>query len=186
MAQVNGRNGRGVTITGDKEDELKAQLDSYYKNSTTAEQLLDSVAAKTITLSNTTGKPRIEDAKVLLFWHEEKKTGLHHYDIKELGESALFELKNLLNHSRFNGVTAPSFLDFGLLKAKIEAESTIFIVDILKDLKKARNYTPSAWGTRQIAQLGGRSGAAAQTHVANTPHDSLQRFGNCPSAQIDR
>jgi hypothetical protein len=170
-------NGTGVAISGHDEDLLKTQLESYYPqdNSMTAHALLELAAAKTITLSNGIGKPRVEGTALFLFWREQKKTGVHQYDVKELGESALFEIKNLLNKARFDTVSAPTILDFGLIKAKIEAESTVTIVKILKELQAGGlKYTPSAWGKRQIEKLGGRTGAAAEEHVANTPHASDQ------------
>lgn len=172
-------NRTGVTINGPRKDELKTQLESYYANQQhrAARKLLDLVAANTITLSDATDKPRIEGGKVLLFWHEQKADRIHHYNIKELGESALFELKNLLNKPRYTGVCAGKvFLNFGLAKAKLEAESTVTIVKILGELRTSGLlYKPSAWGLKQITEVGGKTGDAAQVHVANTTHDSSQR-----------
>jgi hypothetical protein len=174
MARVKGSK---VTLTGHREDELKTQLETYYDHSATAEKLLNAASAKTVQISNTTGKPRNEGGKVLLFWSEQKKDGLHQYGIKELAESCLFELKNLLNQPRFTqaGKGKPIPI-YGLARAKVEAESTLTIVKILQELKSAPrlNYTPSAWGERQIEKLGGRTGDVAAEHIASTPHDSSQ------------
>jgi len=169
--------GSKVTLTGHREGELKTQLEAWYGNdkSATATTLLDATSANTVDISNTTGKPRTEGGKVLLFWSEKKKNDVHQYDVPELAESCLFELKNLLNMPRFKlaGLGKP-LPTYGLEKAKIEAESTVTIVKILKELEVSLNYVPSAWGKRQIEQLGGRTGDVAAQHIASTPHDSSQ------------
>ena len=170
--------GSKVTLTGHKEDNLKTQLEIYYDHSATAKNLLNEASAMTVEISNTTGKPRNEGRKVLLFWSEQKKgRRVHNYSIKELAELCLFELKNLLNQPRFKqaGKGKPIPI-YGLARAKVEAESTLTIVKILQELKSASglNYTPSAWGKKQIKQLGGRTGVAAAEHIASTPHDSDQ------------
>jgi len=169
--------GSKVTLTGHREGELKTQLETWYGNdkSATATTLLDATSANTVDISNTTGKPRTEGGKVLLFWSEQKKNDLHQYDIEELAESCLFELKNLLNATRFRQAgIGRSLITYGLEKAKIEAESTVTIVKILKELEASLNYVPSDWGKRQIEQLGGRTGDIAAQHIASTPHDSSQ------------
>jgi hypothetical protein len=168
-------NDNGITINGHNEDSLRSQLEKYYTKSSTAKSLLDQSANKKIELSNGIGKPRKEGSMVFLYWEENKKTGLHQYGPEELGETALFELKNLLNKPQFDQVRAPTFLEYGLKKAKIESESTLMIVTILKELQNSSiAYVPSAWGKKQIDELGGRTGNAAKEHIANTPHDSSQ------------
>ena len=169
----------GFTINGHREDEIKTQLEYYMDHSQTALDLLDAASTKSALASNEIGKIRKQDGNVLLFWRALRRgqDEAHELGIKELSESCLFEIKNLMNSNIFLtaglGKPVPAY---GLARAKVEAESTVMIVKVLNEIsaRTSPQYVPSAWGTKQIKELGGRTGDLAAVHVAGTPHDSKE------------
>jgi hypothetical protein len=164
-----------VKVNGVRETEIAGQLEFYYANSNTALKLMNDCGARGLNLKvqATGGTCICTSAKeVDLFWD------VCHNNVKEISESALFEMNNSLNYDKKKGIdrklafNSLSLLEYGYEFAVHESPSTTLVHKVLTEL--ASKYRPSTWGLKQkmTQQAATNMGIGIKRVFANAKQDA--------------
>lgn len=144
MPKITGTN---VDITGTEAGNLATKLKWFKDNDSTAEDIIDTASNNflKIEVKNGTGTCRaLSKSKVELDWTD------CHQNIKELTETALFEINNAVNYGSYGAAGKKlkgniwSLLKYGYEMAIRESPSSVTLYTILVSL--GSSYTPSAFG----------------------------------------
>jgi len=177
MPKITGTN---VDITGTQASELATQLKWFSDNNLTAKDLITKASgnALKIEVKDAGHCHAVSQTQVELGWGE------CHQDLKELSETALFEIKNAVNYSSYGAADKKlnynmwTILEYGYEMAIRECPSSIALFNILTAL--AGRYTPSSFGQGHITknQLAATTSTTIEKIFADSKHVASATTGS--------
>lgn len=168
-----------LTITGHREQDVKHQLDYYYDHSNLAQTLFIAAAGKKVEIKLKQAGTDFQTSKgeVSISWAVVKQQN----PIKELCESAIFEIHNGVQKDEFSDANSQlsngtnTLILYGENMARLESKSTVGTARILLELM-TKGYSPSLWGRKQILTYSQNKGNFEEYFI-NAKHDDKATQG---------